>query len=173
MPGQYSSHCRTRPCALLRAAATTARLFLCVRCQTQVLVCSHCDRGQIYCAQGCAQTARRDAQRAAGRRYQASRRGRVNHAARAGRYRARKNNVTHQGSPPHPADDLVMASAVVIASNPPSASPGEVARPSPGHRSGSWSCHWCGCRCPPFVRRELLRRRTGSIRRQTSSRRTA
>jgi DNA-binding MarR family transcriptional regulator len=72
----------------LPAAATTARLFLCVRCQAQVLVCSHCDRGQIYCAQGCAQTARRDAQRAAGRRYQASRRGRVNHAARAGRYRA-------------------------------------------------------------------------------------
>ena len=121
---------------------------------------------------GCAQTARRDAQRAAGRRYQASRRGRVNHAARAGRYRARQNNVTHQGSPPRRADDLVTASAVVIASKPPSASPGDVARRSPGHRSGSWSCHWCGCRCPPFVRREFLRRRTGSIRRQTSPRRT-
>ena len=38
MPGQYSSHCRTRPCALLPAAATTARLFLCVRCKAQVLV---------------------------------------------------------------------------------------------------------------------------------------
>jgi hypothetical protein len=82
------------------------------------------------CAQGCAQTARRDAQRAAGRRYQASR------PARAGRYRARQNNVTHQGSPSHRADDLVMASAVESASKPPSASPGEVARPSPGHRSG-------------------------------------
>jgi hypothetical protein len=97
----------------LPAAAATGRLFLCARCQAQILVCSHCDRGQIYCAQGCAQTARRAAQRAAGRRYQASRRGRVNHAARAGRYRARQNNVTHQGSPPHGADDLVMASAVV------------------------------------------------------------
>ena len=172
MPGQYSSHCRTRPCALLPTTAAPARLFLCVRCKAQVLVCSHCDRGQIYCAQGCAQTARRDAQRAAGRRYQASRRGRVNHAARAGRYRARQNNVTHQGSPPHRSDDLVMASTVEIASKPSSASPGEVARPSPGRRSGNWSCHWCGCRCPPFVRREFLRRRTGSIRRQTSPRRT-
>jgi len=172
MPGQYSSHCRTRPCALLPTTAAPARLFLCVRCKAQVLVCSHCDRGQIYCAQGCAQTARRDAQRAAGRRYQASRRGRVNHAARAGRYRARQNNVTHQGSPPQPADDLVMASAVVSASKPASACPGEAARPSPGRRSGNWSCHWCGCRCPPFVRREFLRRRTGSIRRQTSPRRT-
>jgi hypothetical protein len=64
----------------LPVAATTGRLFLCARCQAQVFVCSHCDRGQIYCAQGCGQTARRDAQRAAGRRYQASRRGRVNHA---------------------------------------------------------------------------------------------
>jgi hypothetical protein len=161
MPGQYSSHCRTRPCALLPTTAAPARLFLCVRCKAQVLVCSHCDRGQIYCAQGCAQTARRDAQR-----------GRVNHAARAAHYRARQNNVTHQGSPPQPADDLVMASAVVSASKPASASPGEAARPSPGRRSGNWSCHWCGCRCPPFVRREFLRRRTGSIRRQTSPRRT-
>ena len=77
MPGQYSSHFRSRPCAPLPAAATTGRLFLCARCHAQVLVCSHCDRGQIYCAQGCAQTARRDAQRAAGQRYQVSRRGRV------------------------------------------------------------------------------------------------
>ena len=173
MPGHYSSHCRTRPCARLPTAATTARFFLCVRCRAQVLVCSHCDRGQIYCAQGCAQTARRDAQRAASRRYQKSRRGRVNHAARAGRYRARQKNVTHQGSPPHRADDLVMASAVVTTAKPPSASPGEGARSSPPHRSGSWSCHWCGCRCSPFVRREFLRRRTGSVHRQTSPRRTA
>jgi hypothetical protein len=38
-------------------------------------------------------------QRAAGRRYQASRRGRVAHALRARSYRARRKNVTHQGSP--------------------------------------------------------------------------
>jgi hypothetical protein len=172
MPGHYSSQCRARPCAQLPRAAT-ARFFLCVRCRAQVLVCSHCDRGQIYCAQGCALTARRDAQRAAGRRYQKSRRGRVNHAARAGRYRARQNNVTHQGSPPPRADDLVMASAVVIAGKPPSASAGEGARSPPPHRSGNWSCHWCGCRCSPFVRREFLRRCASSIRRQTSPRRTA
>jgi hypothetical protein len=178
MPGQYSNHCRSRPCARLSCAplptaAATARLFLCARCQDQVVVCSHCDRGQIYCAQGCAQTARRDAQRAAGRRYQNSRRGRVNHAARAGRYRARQNNVTHQGSPPQRADDLVTASAVVMASKPPSASPCDVARRSPPHRSGSWCCHWCGCRCPPFVRREFLRRRTGRSAARPRLRRTA
>jgi hypothetical protein len=31
-------------------------------------ICSCCDRGQIYCAGGCAQEARYHAQRAAGRR---------------------------------------------------------------------------------------------------------
>jgi hypothetical protein len=104
-------------------------------CARAAKLSSRCDRGQIYCAQGCAQTARHDAQRAAGRRHQASRRGRVNHAARAGRYRARQNNVTHQGSPPHRSDDLVMASTVERASKPSSDSR-EVARPSPGHCSG-------------------------------------
>jgi hypothetical protein len=65
--GQYSSHCQSRPRALL-PAPMTGRLFLCARCQAQVFVCSHCARGQIYCAQGCVpQTARRNAQRAAGR----------------------------------------------------------------------------------------------------------
>jgi hypothetical protein len=160
MPGQYSTHCGLG----LRAGApeptqTPARLFLCGRCHAQVLICSRCDRGQIYCAEGCARDARRHAQRAAGQRYQTSRRGRLVHASRARRYRARQKNVTHQGSPPHPADDLLMAGAVVIASKPPSASPGGVARRSPGHRLGTWHCHWCGCRCPPFVRCEFLRRR--------------
>ena len=37
---------------------------------------------------------------AAGRRYQASHRGRIKHAQRSRRYRARQNKVTHHGSPP-------------------------------------------------------------------------
>jgi hypothetical protein len=36
----------------------TGRLFLCARCQTQVLVCGPCDRGQRYCATGCADITR-------------------------------------------------------------------------------------------------------------------
>jgi len=64
-------------CAVCLSATTTARCFCACAAKLRFLICSHCDRGQIYCAQGCAQTARRDAQRAAGRRYQASRRGRV------------------------------------------------------------------------------------------------
>lgn len=113
MPGEYLTRCGHSPS---RAEATPGRLFLCARCRTQVLICSCCDRGQIYCAGGCAREARQQAQRDAGRRYQTSRRGRVNHAARTSRWRARQKNVTHQGSPPL-TDDLVLVDAAVIAAS--------------------------------------------------------
>ena len=44
-----------------------ARLFLCVRCQCQVRVCSRCDRGQQYCGTHCSGLARGESLRAAGR----------------------------------------------------------------------------------------------------------
>ena len=149
MPGHYSKHCDRRPCVGEAApVAAPARLFVCIRCRTQVLICSCCDRGQIYCAGGCAQEARYHAQRAAGRRYQTSRRGRLAHAVRARRWRARQKNVTHQSSPPPPPDDLVLPGSAVTASE-----------PSPDARRWTWHCHWCGCRCSQFVRQGFLRRR--------------
>ena len=81
-----------------------ARLFLCARCRRQVLICSRCDRGQRYCGARCSGPARRESLRAAGRRYQHSRRGRHCHAERQRRYRrrwredARVHKVTHHGS---------------------------------------------------------------------------
>jgi hypothetical protein len=42
---------------------TPCRMFLCVRCRCQVLVCRRFDRGQLYCAGTYAQKARRDRQR--------------------------------------------------------------------------------------------------------------
>jgi predicted AAA+ superfamily ATPase len=42
-----------------RAWLETARLFLCARCRAQVLLCSRCDRGQVYCGPECSQSARR------------------------------------------------------------------------------------------------------------------
>ena len=81
-----------------------ARLFLCARCQRQVLICSRCDRGQQYCAMGCAGLARGESLRAAGHRYQQTRRGQHCHAERQRRYRTRCREgasaeiVTHHGS---------------------------------------------------------------------------
>lgn len=81
-----------------------ARLFLCARCQCQVRICTRCDRGQQYCGASCSAACRAESLRAAGRRYQRSRRGRHCHAERQQRYRERcresalTQEVTHHGS---------------------------------------------------------------------------
>ena len=132
---------RTRPAARPRQLAEVlmgdepARRFLCARCRAPVLVCSRCDRGQIYCATGCAAVVRQQSQREAGRRYQGGLRGRFRHAARTQRWRERQallavplagpematpQSVTHQGSP-LPASDAVLVavpSPVVAAASP-------------------------------------------------------
>jgi len=136
------------------------RFFLCGRCRAQVLICSHCDRGQVYCAAECAQAARRESQRQAGRRYQQGRRGRLAHAERARRYRARRNKVTHQGSPPPPPDDLLAANSMadaprlhrLKATSPP-------VTPAQQVIVEHWRCHFCGRGCAQSVRLNVLRRR--------------
>ncbi len=152
MRGQYSTHrgFRPRSSGCSSEVAAPARFFMCARCRKRALICSCCDRGQVYCAGGCAQEARRQAQRAAGARYQASRRGRLAHALRARRYRRRQKIVTHQGSPSAPLDDLLSLD-LAAAKGPPST--GDFPKLPP------WRCHWCGRRCPDFVRQDFLRRR--------------
>jgi hypothetical protein len=76
----------------------------------------------------------------------------------ARRWRAQQKNVTHQGSPSGPADDVVAADAAACASQPATASPCGSATRSRGHGRGLWRCHWCGCRCPTRVRIAFLRR---------------
>jgi hypothetical protein len=59
--------------------------------------------------------------------------------------------VTHHGSPEPLPDDLLPPGSPAIASD--AAIPEERPRRTTSH------CHWCGRRCPEFVRREFLRRR--------------
>jgi len=131
--------------------ASPGGLFLCADCRAQALICGCCDRGQIYCTGDCALRARRRKQHAAGRRYQTSRRGRLAHAERARRYRARCNKVTHQGSPQPPSDDLLSPGSPTMASD---AVSSDERLPQAGSH-----CHWCGRRCPDLVRHGFLRRR--------------
>ncbi len=129
---------------------TTGRFYLCQRCRTQVIICSRCDRGQIYCSDDCSKAARCEALRASGRRYQQSSKGRFKHAARARRYRQRRNKVTHQGSTAPAQDDLLAANSVPDPDQyefkPLSASKSDV------------HCHFCGAICSAFVRRNFLHR---------------
>jgi len=75
------------------------RLFNCAACRKLLVICSKCDRGNIYCSE-CAPERRRQRRREATARYQATPRGRRTHAERQRRYRERlkTQKVTHAGS---------------------------------------------------------------------------
>ena len=55
MQGQYRGNRGVRPRVVSRSGHgdASARLFLCAGCRAQALICSCCDRGQIYCAGDC------------------------------------------------------------------------------------------------------------------------
>ena len=127
------------------------RRYLCARCRTAVIICSHCDRGHRYCTITCADQARRTAVQAAGCRYQATRRGRHAHAERQRRYRAKPQKVTHQGSPPKPPA-VPLRFEPIVPVNP-----------------GRWQCCRCHRPLPDWVRLDFLR---GRIRRNRLYRNT-
>ena len=125
----------------------SARIYNCAGCRCQVVICRHCDRGNIYCGPLCSQPARRQSQRAAGRRYQSSRRGRFRHAARQRCYRLRRRKVTHQGSPVSLSHDVLSPESRVAAAHS-GATPLAVAQ--------GLHCHLCKRLCSPFVRLDFL-----------------
>jgi hypothetical protein len=127
----------------------SARLFNCARCRTQVVLCSRCDRGNRYCGPTCSQAARQESMRAAGRRYQRSRRGRFRHAERQRRYRSRRHKVTHQGSAPVVADAVLGAESKDLGVPPHAEAVIDSQEPY---------CHFCRCRCSAFVRLDFLHR---------------
>ncbi len=157
MRDEYSANPGARPRLICAAEdgeccdEPPARLFLCARCRSTALICSFCDRGQVYCGRGCARWARQRSLRDAGRRYRASQRGRRNQIRRSARWRDRQKNVTHHGSPHPPADDELPPGAP--------AGGGDAASCGDRCRQASSRCHWCGRRCPDFVRQGFLRRR--------------
>jgi hypothetical protein len=136
------------------------RLFLCAEpgCRVQVVICSGCDRGHIYCAE-CAPCARRRSLREAGRRYQASGGGRIRHAARSRRWRERRNNVTHHGSLPDQSAALLRVDPVVVERR-------LLLNNQRSAHEWRWYCTRCGRRCSAHVRQDFLRRRVRRYRRK-------
>jgi hypothetical protein len=140
----------------------SARLFLCARCRTQVLLCRGCDRGQQYCSRACSGQARRERRREAAERYQESPRGRQLHAERSRRWRARQaaaststkalqsedaGGVTHQGCPA----PIASASSTTVTMTAVFA----YVRPL------QWRCNRCHQGLAPHVRQGFLRRARG------------
>jgi hypothetical protein len=115
---------------------TSARLYHCARCQSQVVICSDCDRGNIYCGSTCSQLARTQSHRIANQTYQAHLRGKQSNAARQRRDREReRNKVTDQGSTPDQLNDLMTAFN------------NSKQNPAKERSSFEFHCHFCGKRC--------------------------
>jgi len=145
--------------------SASARLYFCCRCQAQVIICSRCDRGHRYCTGKCAAIARSDSLKRARQKYQSTRVGRFNNAARQQRYRARKKQkVTHQGSPPLVSHDVLKSRF----NGRKQAKTATVQSPD----SVTVRCHHCGAVCEPFLRQNFLHqsRLSGTFRHSATAR---
>jgi hypothetical protein len=132
---------------------SSSRLYHCTRCHCQVIICRHCDRGNVYCPGECGNLARTESRKRAAQRYQNSHRGQCTNAARQSRFRARQriqiNKVTHQGSPPTPSHGSLFTGKT--------RRPGEPTFVNHAHK-GAICCHFCGCEETPFLRSGFIRR---------------
>lgn len=127
----------------------SARMYHCARCHCQVIVCRYCDRGNVYCANGCAEQARTASLRRAAKRFSTTRRGRHANAARQHRFRARQRaKVTHHGSATNFNFALLLLALKTRES---------VQQHEPGGRETAIYCHHCHRPCDPFLRRDFVR----------------
>ena len=125
----------------------TARLYCCHNCNCQTIICSRCDRGNIYCKQ-CAPIITVENRRKANQRYQRTYQGRVNHAARQKRYRARlKQKVTYQGSKRISLCDLLNKKRKGIIIN---------FKSDNKRKSQDIFCHCCDENCSTLLRDDYL-----------------
>jgi len=121
----------------------SARLYNCVGCNALIIICSHCDRNNIYCGSTCSRAARIRSCSLASQRYQKTLRGRHKHAERQHRYRERqKNKVTHHTSP-------VLPPRVVLLAKPNE----RILESNKDYRH----CHFCKKPVSLFLRRGYLR----------------
>lgn len=143
----------------------TARHFNCVRCHTRVIICSRCDRGQIYCASDCAKQARKHHQQSSRDRYRLSRKGRLNNALRQQRHRSRiQQKVTEHGSVQPPFVDSLPDKTSKSATT-------QNTTCAATHLN-ALSCHFCARACDEYVRRGFLRRHSSTDPPLRSLRRT-
>jgi hypothetical protein len=143
----------------MEAVEQSYRLYSCRRCAQQVRICRYCDRGNQYCAGGCARLRRRESLRRAGARYQLSYRGAHCHAARQRRWRGRQpQKVTHHGSLDAGAAVIVVVTSTMTANDadPVAATAPAVQEPA-FHLGPPARCCFCGRSLSRFARVGPLR----------------
>jgi hypothetical protein len=125
----------------------TARVFNCMRCQQQKIICRCCDRGNLYCGKKCSQTSRQTSFCTASKRYQNSQKGRLQHIKRQRHYRQCLKEtatcVTHHGSKLFSPSDLLPTER----RNPVDLTPAT---------EDDILCHYCGRCCSGFLRSGFL-----------------
>ena len=130
----------------------STRLFNCLRCHQQVMICQQCDHGQRYCANECRQLARKSSLKRCNRKYQNSLKGRFNNAERQRRFRKKKQlekRVTDQSSPSKQSRDLLLSKVCALKNR----------SKIPTFRTKT-VCHFCGVPGGPFFRVGFLKKRT-------------
>ena len=122
----------------------SARIFNCARCHRQTIVCSCCDRGNIYCGLTCSQAYRKESMRASGKRYQNTSHGKMKHTGRQKRYKRQfQNKMTHQGSQEISTNDLLQT---------------EKNENTKTISNGEPHCHFCKRSCSLLLRNSFLDR---------------
>lgn len=114
-------------------------------CGALFWICRYCDRGQEYCSDRCRGKARREQKRAANRRHQQSREGKLDHRDRQRAYRRRRAQVrvTDHGSQTTLPDRNIPL-PTFTSPMPNEGSDGLIERNRPNHDSGVPFCIMCG-----------------------------
>ena len=129
----------------------SARLYNCVRCGCQVLICSHCDRGNRYCSGNCSELSRKEKRKEAQQRYEETDKAKKAKAKRQQHYRQRQKEpkvgstekATHQGSKRLPLYDLLLIELEKLKK-----------QLQKCHFTNCihHCCHFCGAQCQEFIR---------------------
>ena len=121
-----------------------ARIFNCARCWCQTIICTHCDRGNIYCGSICARESRTKNHRISNQIYQKTFRGKQKHALRQSHYRQRQKEkakkVTDMGSANTPLHDLLPTAT----------------NENKKTISEKMHCHFCGKNVSRYLRNDYL-----------------
>jgi hypothetical protein len=140
---------------------SNCRIYECERCHELVRICRYCDRGNRFCPP-CAPLARAEKLCNAGKRYQKTNNGRLNHKVRQEKYRDRlEKNVTHHG------DLGITGEPKSTTATKPCASKVHYERPkySPQPSSRPGCCDFCGRPCSRCEYTRAISRRTSANRR--------
>jgi len=148
---------------------SSARRYHCARCQAPVLICSDCDRGHIYCFNGCRELAQKERGKRKAKRYQSSRRGRRNNAQRQSDYRKRQRasptpvatESAVNSTPSHTADKPAADpwKTKIVTHRGSTTSSASVVLPDSSNSSSFFHCDCCSQACSHFVRIHFLRTR--------------